>query len=642
MESIKGKLTTSFIAIISILVIAGGFFVVANLMVVKKYENIMDNMVSEYNLIGETQSFVDSFNNLIKYIRDQERMDEFISNREALRELVYKLDVSATYDQNSFSVYLGLRNTITGLIKDAENGIEAISSGKYSEVGNYYESVNNKNIYVKENTTVLILKELAYLKDLQIQIIKLRQMIELSALSLFILVAVSSVIYAIRFSNRLIKPLYQLTVMAKTISGGNLDAPLDSGLMKSGDEISSLAGSFSKMVYYLKDNINKLQEYNSEIKTSRNRIRAEKKKLQQYLDEASIFVVTFDFEGRIIMVNRKGQEMLGIGEDDAVGRDWISSYIVKKDRIRTRSLISFITGGVSKVDTLENSLVGADGKEKNIVWHFSVLRDEKGESQSVLGTGVDITELAQAKVAISQLKEVDRLKNEVLNIATHELKTPLISIVGLSEVMKKDPKNIPDDYKEYISIINSEGEKLNRLIKNMLTVSRNELGKISITNENIVVSELADSIKTSLEMLTKRTLSKLVIKNEVGDMAIESDREKISQVLYNFVDNAVKYGPREQSIEVSFSLDGKDKIRMAVKGEGAGIDKELQKKLFLKFSQLEPSLSRSQDGMGLGLYICKQNINALGGDVGVESEPGQGATFYFSLPTGKKIKKEIS
>jgi len=96
--------------------------------------------------------------------------------------------------------------------------------------------------------------------------------------------------------------------------------------------------------------------------------------------------------------------------------------------------------------------------------------------------------------------------------------------------------------------------------------------------------------------------------------------------------NAVKYGPPNQTIGVNLFLVDSKFVRIEVKGAGQGITKELQKKLFLKFSQLEPSLSRSQDGMGLGLYICKQNIENLGGQIGVESELNQGATFYFTLP----------
>ena len=401
--------------------------------------------------------------------------------------------------------------------------------------------------------------------------------------------------------------------------------------MDGNDEVSSLAISFDKMLSYLRSNIFDLEKYNKEVKDSRNQLRLERNKLRQYLDVAGVFVIVFSLDNKLITINKKAQEVFG-PNDVATGKDWISSFVDKKDRIKTRSLLNFINTEIASSNTIENTIIAFNNEKKNIVWHFSPLKDDKANISSVLGTGVDTTELVKAKSKIDQLKEIDELKSEVMNIATHELKTPLISIVGLSEVMKNNPKEIPAEYKEYISIINSEGQKLNHLIKTMLSASRNELGKIALNFENISLKEMIPSLTPSLEMLVKRSKSKLEIKNNFKKVKIVSDKEKVSQVIYNFVDNAVKYGPKEQTIQVIFSPEGKESLKVEIIGEGKGISKELQKKLFIKFSQLEPSLSRSQDGMGLGLYICKQNIEALGGEVGVISELNKGATFYFTIP----------
>jgi signal transduction histidine kinase len=166
----------------------------------------------------------------------------------------------------------------------------------------------------------------------------------------------------------------------------------------------------------------------------------------------------------------------------------------------------------------------------------------------------------------------------------------------------------------------------------MLTTSRNEVGKMTINKEKFDLVNLISTFEASLNVLAKRTNSKIKIDFKVKELPIESDRTKISEVIYNFVDNAVKYGPEGQTIGINLSLTDDNYARIEVVGAGQGIPKEKQKKLFLKFSQLEPSLSRSQDGMGLGLYICKQNVESLGGQIGVISEVNQGATFYFTLP----------
>jgi len=374
------------------------------------------------------------------------------------------------------------------------------------------------------------------------------------------------------------------------------------------------------------------QKYNLEIKDSRDKLEEEKQKLQKYLNVAGVIVLIFDRHNNVFLINRKGKDIFGIEASEIIGEDWVSKYVSEKDQEKTKSTLSSIFNNNTQVEAFENVIIAKDGKSKNIVWRFSFLENKEGQVQAVLATGADITELIEAKATIGQLKELDKLKNEVLNIATHELKTPLVSIIGLSEVMKNNPQTIPTEYQNYISIINKEGSKLANLIKTMLTVNRNEVSKILVNKEKFDLISLIKSFKGSLDILVKKTDSKVVFSFDSDQLLMESDKAKISQVVYNLVDNAIKYGLPKQTITISSINLKNNYVRIEIKNEGKGIPKSIQKNLFLKFSQLEPSLSRSQDGMGLGLYICKQTIDALGGEIGVESEPNQGAKFYFTLP----------
>lgn len=638
MEKIRSKILASFLVVITVLMITGGFLVSLNFMIIIKYEQIMANIVSEYELITKTQVLTESFNNLIKYIDDDKKLYLFLDRRDELQDLLITLD-TAIETENSFAIYLGIRNILTGLFRDSETGINAMLNRDYKKVNEYQASINAKNNFVRDNTANLLLSEIQSLKETQSEIIRVRILIQLTALSLFIMLILTSIFYAFRFSDKLTKPLEKLSLIAKNIVSGKLDLEVDKKLMLGNNEISSLAVSFDKMLSYLRANISELEKYNRAVEESRNQLRTERNKLRQYLDVAGVFVLIFDLNNKIITVNKKGREIFGINDEDFVGKDWIVTYVDKKDRLKTRSLLNFILSGINGNDTIENIVNSVNYEKKNVVWHFSPLKNDKGVVVSVLGTGIDSTELVRAKAKIDQLREVDELKNEVMNIATHELKTPLISIVGLSEVMKNNPKSLPTEYQEYISIINTEGEKLSHLIKTMLSASRNDLGKVALNLETINLTELQKSLKSSLKMLLKRGDAKLTIDNQFGDLDISSDKDKISQVIYNFVDNAVKYGPQKQTIKIIFKRESQDNLRVEVTGEGKGISKDLQKKLFIKFSQLEPSLSRSQDGMGLGLYICKQNIEALGGTIGVDSELDKGATFYFVVPTKAGLKK---
>jgi len=631
---IKKKLLTSFFTIIIVLLISEGFFIVVDYIILSKYTTFADNMISEYSLIDETSSLVAAYNNRIKSPFDKNEINKFDIVYSQTKQTLTKLEKTIV-DSGSRVAFNGLENNINDVFFNIEIGLNSLSSDNYLEALNRYEAANSKNSFVKDNANSLLLKELEYGQKLQVEVEKVRSISQIIAIFLLIFTAGGSIWYAIKFSNKLVSPLTKLTKLAK-VMGGNSSVVMDQQLLKGDDEISSLAHSFEMMVSSLRISISKLQEYNIEIKQSEGSLQIEKAKLQQYLDEAGVIVLIFDSSNQVSLINKKGEELLGVDEADAIGKDWVEGYVVKKDWTKTKNLLNFMFGRVSLVDTLENVVIAKDKTEKNIIWHFGLLKSQQGEAESILAAGVDVTELTKAKITINQLKEVDKLKNEVLNIATHELKTPLISIVGLSEVMGKKPETIPSEYQNYISIIHTEGLKLTNLIKTMLTANRNEIGKEAAVKEKFDLVALVKSLETSLGMLTKRTESKVEFDLRINELVIESDKAKISQVIYNFVDNAVKYGPKNQTIEVNLLMADDKNVKVEVVGAGQGISEEMQKKLFMKFSQLEPSLSRSQDGMGLGLYICKQNIENLGGQIGVVSKINQGATFYFTLPVPDK------
>jgi len=628
---IKKKLLASFFAIIFTLVISGGFFMAVDYTILAKYMTLTDNMISEYKLIGDTSSLLESFSKRIKSPYDTAEVANFNATYSGTKQLVDKLK-TVIVDRNSQIIFSGLENNINDVFLDVESGVSRLTSGDYLGAVDQYDIANSKEEFVKENVNSLILNELEYAEKLQVEIEKIRIISKVIASLFLIFALIGCIIYVLKFSKKLVLPLVNLTKLAKVIEAGDYKATVSEDLLRGDDEVASLANSFNTMVLSIRNSITKLQEYNKEIKKSHNLLRAEKNKLQKYLDVAGVIVLIFDTDNNVLLINKKGRELLGFENKEIVGKNWITEFVTRKDQTQTKGLLAFLIGGTALSDTLENVIISKDKTEKNIVWHFSMLNDAGNTANSVLATGVDITELTKAKITINQLKEVDRLKNEVLNIATHELKTPLISIVGLTEVMEKQPKTTPLDYQNYISIIHTEGLKLTNLIKTMLTTSRNEVGKMTVTKEKFDLVELVSSFETSLKMLAKRTDSQIELNLQAKKVNLESDKSKISEVIYNFVDNAVKYGPSKQTININLFLVDKKTVKIEVTGAGQGISKEQQDKLFLKFSQLEPSLSRSQDGMGLGLYICKQNIESLGGQIGVLSEPKQGATFYFTLP----------
>jgi signal transduction histidine kinase len=168
-------------------------------------------------------------------------------------------------------------------------------------------------------------------------------------------------------------------------------------------------------------------------------------------------------------------------------------------------------------------------------------------------------------------------------------------------------------------------------------VTRFESGRAFIDNVSFNLPNFVSSLVTNLNIIADKKKSKVVTNIEEENIVIRSDKEKISQVIYNLVDNAIKYGSEGQTITIAIHKLKKDWVKIEVKDQGSGIPPELQKKVFAKFAQLEPSLNRSQEGIGLGLYICKLIVRKLGGTIGVESVLGEGSTFYFILPVKNNI-----
>jgi len=362
-----------------------------------------------------------------------------------------------------------------------------------------------------------------------------------------------------------------------------------------------------------------------------------KNKLQTYFDTAGVIILVLNPELKILLINAKGCDILGYTLNEVLGKDWCTNFIPKGNRAEIKSCFEkLITEKVRGIQYCEGPILTKEGEKRFIAWHNTLLKNGQGQIQAILSTGGDITELTQAKSTIQQLKEFDRLKDDFLNIATHELKTPLTSIVGLSEIMKEQKSYLDPKYKNYINIIYEEGLKLTHIIKRILMVTRFESGRETVNIESFNLANFVSQLLVNLNIIANKRKMKVVTNVEEKSLVLRSDKEKISQLIYNLLDNAIKYGPEGQTITINILKPEKDWVKIEVKDEGPGIPPESQKKIFTKFAQLEPSLNRSQEGTGLGLYICKLIVDKLGGTIGVKSTLGKGSTFYFILPIQPK------
>jgi signal transduction histidine kinase len=240
-------------------------------------------------------------------------------------------------------------------------------------------------------------------------------------------------------------------------------------------------------------------------------------------------------------------------------------------------------------------------------------------------------QLAQANVA---LYESNRLKNEFLANVSHELRTPLNSILGFAELLS-DIDSLGADSKatRYVQNILNSGRNLLELINDLLDLAKIEAGQMDVRSEPLPLGDLFEGLVSLLKPLSESRQLTITPAVAADVPILQTDPPKLQQVLYNLLSNAIKFSPVGGAIELTAERDGEG-VRIAVVDHGPGIEPDMQQLIFEKFRQLDASVTRPHSGTGLGLAISKELVGLLGGSIGVQSIPGQGATFWLQLPAG--------
>lgn len=236
----------------------------------------------------------------------------------------------------------------------------------------------------------------------------------------------------------------------------------------------------------------------------------------------------------------------------------------------------------------------------------------------------------RVKERTAELEVLNETKNKFLGMAAHDLRNPLTSIRGFSEMLQ-DSSLDKETKDEFLGYIHSVSDEMLSLLNNLLDVSQIESGQLTLS---LKLNNIGDLVKRRVHISENIARKKqIVLKSEVGDCPeINFDSEKLSQVIDNFISNAIKFSPSGTTITVRSSLLA-DNIRVEVQDEGPGIPAEEVHKLFGDFQKLSTRPTAGEKSTGLGLAIVKRIVKAHDGEIGVESEVGKGSIFFFSLPT---------
>jgi len=252
--------------------------------------------------------------------------------------------------------------------------------------------------------------------------------------------------------------------------------------------------------------------------------------------------------------------------------------------------------------------------------------------------------LADRQSTILQLQELDRLKTEFLTSMSHELRTPLNSILGFAEILLEGIDGELSDYaRNDISLIHNSGEVLLAIINDMLDISKIEAGLMEIVPESLVVSKVMEEIMDVSISLVKGKPVEVTLTIQDGLPEIYADKIRLKQILMNIIGNAIKFTPKGQ-VTIAVNLISEPlppMVCFTVIDMGIGIPKDKQKQIFLRFKQADMSKTRIYGGVGLGLAISKKLVEMHHGQIGVRSEVGQGAEFFFTMPLAQEEKPKI-
>jgi len=369
-------------------------------------------------------------------------------------------------------------------------------------------------------------------------------------------------------------------------------------------------------------------------KKSEDKIRKSEQKYRLIFNSSPEVIVLLDRKGNFVTANQRFEDWLGYKVKDFQGKNIKKfSFLTPGSKKKALRKFSSRLKGES-ITAYEIEFTRRGGKKLFGRLSASVIKNKKGKIVGDLVMVSDITRRKKAEEKVKDLKELDRIKDEFLNVAAHEFKSPLASIIGMGQILEQGEENLSEEQKGYLKVIVKESLRLNWVVKQILTVTRLETDKAVIKKEVFDLGGLIKSLEGSLETLAKKNKSKIKIIEENDNLEVTGDKSRISGVMYNLVENAVKYGKEGQTITIRMVREA-GKAKVEVVDEGGGIPQELQDKIFVKFGQLENYLRRAHEGIGLGLYICKIVIKKMGGQIGFKNNKKQGANFYFTLPLKK-------
>lgn len=375
-----------------------------------------------------------------------------------------------------------------------------------------------------------------------------------------------------------------------------------------------------------------------QLKKVEKDLKLERDRAQKYLDVVRVIILVIDKNHNISLINKKGCEIIGYAESEIIGHNWFDICLPDDEKDTAKENYSNILNGKKSLpEYFESTLIKKNGEECIFAWNNILLTDDMGTIEGILMSGEDITQRKKLESALIEAKllaeNANRTKSEFLANITHEFRTPLNCIIGYSDVLSEELFGSLNEYQsKYMKNVLLSANRLLELVNAVLEMSRIEAGTGELEcNEFYVPSSVRCICSNLMAVATRKNISlSMDFSADVG--YIYADKPKFEQILYNLLNNAIKFTPSGGSVKISANTLHNNALVVNMKDTGIGISKNDMQKLFKPFCQIDSSLERKFGGTGLGLFIVMKFVEMHNGKVWVESEEGKGSLFSFSIP----------
>lgn len=351
----------------------------------------------------------------------------------------------------------------------------------------------------------------------------------------------------------------------------------------------------------------------------------QRKRLETIIQQLPVGVMITDSQGTVVQVNKKIDTMLGMKFPIGVsvhGDPLVKTQVNGKPIGRSKGPLAKVLA-TGKPSTQEVAIERKDGGHAYLHISASGIHNRAGKLIAAASIISDVT----------HQKEMEKRKDDFVNMASHELKTPITSMKLYTELLMRRITQYGDGKAvKILDNISDQMERLQKLVNDLLDVSRLQTGKLSFSKEEFRLDLL---VKEIVDVLQGATPNQSLVYRKHTPIIVYADKFRIYQVITNLITNAAKYSPNGQKILVDVYKQ-QSKAVVSIQDFGIGIAKNQQKKIFERLYQVTDDKEKTFPGFGMGLYISKEIVTRHNGSIWVTSEKGKGSIFYFSLPIGGK------